>query len=165
MPNLVENFPEILTSCRFYLQLSLMSSPDPVDAYFMDCKGIKRTQEVIEICEATPQPWAAAKRGQVVRTKVPGNVKSNNITLRRGLTCSKTLWKWFEDVQKGNWATQRQDVSLTVYDQSTTIQAIFVCSGAWPTSYTLTDFSSSSNDIQIEELELAFEDFTRESMP
>ncbi|HEY9619362.1 MAG TPA: phage tail protein [Crinalium sp.] len=164
MPNLIENFPEILTACRFYVKLELVGSPEPVDAYFMDCKGFKRTQEVIEICEVTPQPWGTtAKQGRVVRTKVPGNLKSNNITLRRGLTCSMTLWQWFDDVQKGNWATKRQDVSLTIYDQNGTPQARFICAGAWPTSYTLTDLSSASNDIEIEELELAFEEFTRDT--
>jgi phage tail-like protein len=161
MPNLINNFPEILTTCRFYLELKLDGSQEPVDAYFMDCKGLKRTQDVIEACEVTPQKWGKAKYGQVVRTKVPGNVKSNNIVLRRGLTCSATLWKWFEAVQAGKWSEQRKSGSLTVYDQANTIQARFEFQGAWPTSYTLTDLSASSNELEIEEVEVAFEEFTR----
>jgi phage tail-like protein len=161
MPNLINNFPEILTTCRFYLELKLDGSQEPVDAYFMDCKGFKRTQEVIEACEVTPQKWGKAKSGQVVRTKVPGNVKSNNLVLRRGLTCSATFWKWFEAVQAGQWREKRMNGSLTVYDQAGTIQARFEFQGAWPTSYTLTDLSSSSNELEIEEVEVAFEEFTR----
>lgn len=161
MPNLINNFPEILTTCRFYLELKLDGSQAPVDAYFMDCKGLKRTQEVIEACEVTPQKWGKAKSGQVVRTKVPGNVKSNNLVLRRGLTCSATLWKWFDAVQSGQWKEKRMTGSLTVYDQAGTIQARFDFQGAWPTSYTLTDFSASSNELEIEEVEIAFEEFTR----
>ncbi len=161
MSNLINNFPEILTTCRFYLELKLDGSEDPVDAYFMDCKGFKRTQEVIEACEVTPQKWGKATYGQVVRTKVPGNVKSNNLTLRRGMTRSQTFWKWFEAVQEGRWSEQRKDGSLTVYDQAGTIQARFDFQGAWPTSYTLTDLSSSSNEVEIEEVEVAFEEFTR----
>jgi phage tail-like protein len=161
MPNLINNFPEILTTCRFYVELKLDDSKDPVDAYFMECKGFKRTQEVIEVCEVTPQKWGKANHGQVVRTKVPGNVKSNNLVLRRGMTCSPTLWKWFEDVQAGNWAKKRHDGSLTIYDQESTIQARFEFQGAWPTSYTLTDVSASSNEVEIEEVEVAIEVFTR----
>ena len=161
MPNLINNFPEILTTCRFYLELKLDGSQDPVDAYFMDCKGFKRTQDVIEACEVTPQKWAKAKYGQVVRTKVPGNVKSNNLVLRRGLTCSGTLWKWFEAVQAGKWSEQRKSGSLTVYDQAGSIQARFEFQGAWPTSYILSDLSASSNELEIEEVEVAFEEFTR----
>jgi phage tail-like protein len=162
MPNLINDFPEILTTCRFYLRLDLKDSQAPVDAYFMECKGFKRTQEVIEVCEVTPQKWGKAKHGQVVRTKVPGNVKSNNLTLRRGMTCSNALWNWFEDVQMGNWAKQRRDGSLTIYDQAGIAQARFSFWGAWPTSYTLTDVSASSNELEIEEMEVAIEEFRRD---
>lgn len=157
--------PEILTSCRFYLELKLNGSQEPIDAYFMECKGFKQSQEVIELCEVTPQKWGSAKpgpkRGRVVRTKIPGNVKSTNLVLRRGMTCSTTLWNWFKAVQEGNWHNQRLDGSLSIYDQNGTIQARFEFSGAWPTSYTLSDVNASSSDLEIEELEVAFEEFTR----
>lgn len=162
MPNLIENFPEILTSCRFYIELKLDGSQDPVDGYFMECKGFKRTQDVVEVCEVTPQPWGQAKSGLMIRTKVPGNVKANNITLRRGMTRSTTIWKWFEAVQQGNWAKQLRDGSLTVYDQKGDKQALFQFRGAWPVSYIASDFSASSNDLEIEEMELAIEMFKRE---
>jgi len=170
MPNLINNFPEILTTCRFYLELQLDGSKDPVDAYFMECKGFKLTQEIIEVCEVTPQKWGkdGTASGRVVRTKVPGNVKTNNLILRRGLTCSTTIWNWFEAVQLGKWAEkdaqkrQRRDGSLTIYDQGGNVQARFIFFRAWPTNYTLTDFNSAGNDIEIEEMELAVEDFIRD---
>ena len=161
MPNLIENFPEILTSCRFYLELKLEGSQDPVDAYFLECKGFKRNQEVIEACEVTAQQWGSAKSGLVVRTKIPGNVKTNNVTLRRGMTRSTTLWKWFESVQRGNWAKQQRDGSLTVYNQQAVAQAVFQFQAAWPISYSLSDLNAGSNDIEIEEMELAVAAFTR----
>ena len=52
---------EILTACRFYLELKLKGSNDAVDGIFMDCKGFKCTQEIIEICEVTPNQWGIAK--------------------------------------------------------------------------------------------------------
>ena len=162
MPNLIENFPEILTNCRFYLELSLNGSQFPVDAYFMDCKGFKRTQEVIEVCEVTPQRWGSANTGQVVRTKVPGNLKANNITLRRGMTRSQALSKWFDAVQTGNWKQQRQDGSLSIFDQGGEVQARFLFRRAWPTSYVISDLSAGSNDLEIEEMELAVEELIRE---
>ena len=162
MSNLINNFPEILTNCRFYIELKLEGSQEPVDAYFMDCKGFKQSQDVIEVCEVTPQRWGAAKFGQVVRTKVPGNVKTNNITLRRGMTKSATLWKWFEAVQEGNWAKQRRDGSLSIYDQAGQPQAIFQFLGAWPVTYVVSDLSSGSGDLEIEEMEIAVEMFTRQ---
>lgn len=154
---------EILTSCRFYLELALDGSVDPVDAVFLECKGFKRTQEIIEVVEVTAQPWGSASNGCVVRTKIPGNPKSGNLTLRRGLTRSKALWNWFEEVEKGNWAKQRRDGSLTLYDQQSASQARYEFRGAWPTGYTLTDLNAQSSDYEVEELELAVEAFTRAS--
>ena len=156
-----DNFPEILTSCRFYVELTLDGSEQPVDAYFMDCKGFKRTQEVIEACEVMPQIWGKAKSGNIVRTKIPGNVKTNNITLKRGMTKSLTLWKWFDAVQAGNWKEQRRNGSLNIYDQSGTVQARFEFEQAWPTSYVLADVSASGNEVEIEEMELAVGAFKR----
>lgn len=159
---MVNNFPELLINSRFYIELKLDGSQEPVDAYFMECKGFKHSQEVIEVCEVTAQQWGKAKRGYIVRTKVPGNVKTNNITLRRGMTQSNTLWKWFEEVQKGNWDQQRRDGSITIYDQAASPQARFQFQGAWPVSYIVSDLSSSGTDLEIEEMEIAIEKFTRQ---
>ena len=97
----------------------------------------------------------------MVRTKIPGNFKTNNLILRRGMTSSKTLWKWFEDVQSGDWAKQRRNGSLSIYDQASKPQARFEFQRAWPSNYTVADVSSSSNDFEIEELELVCEEFKR----
>lgn len=153
---------EILTAHRFYLELQLDGFSDQVDGIFLECQGFKRTQEPIEICEVTPQQWGIAQaKGLAVRTKLPGNVKSGNITLRRGMTTSTTLWNWFEQVQAGNWAKQRKVASLTIYDQAATMQARFELTGAWPASYKVADVGARSTDIEIEEVEVAFEEFKR----
>jgi phage tail-like protein len=152
---------EILTAHRFYLELKLDSSSEPVDGVFLECQGFKRTQDAIEICEVTSNKWGQAKKGLVVRTKIPGNVKSGNLTLRRGMTLSMAFWNWFQAVQDGKWATQRKNASLTIYDQAAQMQARFDLTGAWPASYKIADVSARSTDIEIEEVEVAFEEFKR----
>lgn len=154
---------EILTAHRFYLELSLNGSQDSVDGVFLECQGFKRTQDAIEISEVTSNKWGAAKNGLVVRTKIPGNVKSGNITLRRGMTSSVTLWQWFEAVQEGKWAAQRKNASLTIYNQAGQVQARFELTGAWPASYKIADVSARSSEIEIEEVEVAFEEFKRKA--
>ncbi|MEH1907951.1 phage tail protein [Nostoc sp.] len=152
---------EILTPHRFYLELKLDNSTEPVDGIFLECQGFKRTQEAIEICEVTPNKWGSANKGLVVRTKLPGNVKSGNVTLRRGMTFSIAFWNWFQAVQDGKWASQRKNASLTIYDQAATEQARFELAGAWPASYKISDVSARSTEIEIEEVEIAFEEFKR----
>jgi phage tail-like protein len=154
---------EILTTSRFYLELSLAGSQSLIDGYFMECQGFKRTQEAIEICEVTPQKWGSKdnKYGRVVRTKIPGLSKSSNLTLRFGLTISDTMWKWFKSVEEGNWSKERKDGDLTIYDQGAIERARYRFIGAWPISYKISDLQAGSSDFQIEELELVVDEFFR----
>jgi phage tail-like protein len=151
--------PEILTAHRFYLTLTLDGQSDNIDGFFLECQGFKRTQDAIEIAEVTVNK--GQDKSQVVRTKLPGNVKSGNITLKRGMTNSLTIWKWFEAVQEGKWAAQRKIASLSIYDQAGNEQARFDLAGAWPASYKIADVNARSSDIEIEEIEVAFEEFKR----
>lgn len=104
-------FPEILTKARFYLELRLDGSVDSVDGYFMECSGFQRSQDVIEICEVTPQVWGKKGRshGHIVRSKIPGNSSYTNITLKRGLTVSTAFWDWMDNVSQGDWVDQRRN--------------------------------------------------------
>jgi phage tail-like protein len=154
---------EILTNSKFYLEITLAGSQDGIDGYFMDCQGFKRSQEIISACEVTPQKWGSenAKVGHVLRTKLPGNSKSENIMLKRGLCISDTLWKWFQAVEEGQWGKQRRDGDLTIYDQGAQIQARFRFFRAWPVSYKISDLKAAGAEFELEELELAVESFVR----
>ncbi|MEP0857025.1 phage tail protein [Trichocoleus sp. DQ-U1] len=157
------DFPEILTTCRFFLELKLNGSNDAVDGYFMDCSGFKSTQQVIEISEVTPQKWGkdGESKGRIVSTKIPGKVSYSNITLRRGLTCSMTLWNWIQAVQDGDWAEQRRDGSLVIYNQAAEEQFRFEFQRAWPTSYKISDVNAAGGEVEIEEIEMTVEQLKR----
>ncbi|MGD1910006.1 MAG: phage tail protein [Rivularia sp. (in: cyanobacteria)] len=150
----------VLSPHSFYLELTLDNSSEKVDAFFLECQGFQRTQEVIEICEVTSNKFGKAKKGLPVRTKIPGNVKSGNLTLRRGMSPSITLWDWFQ-ASHDNWAKQRRNLSLTIYDPMSKGQARFELTGAWPISYQFAGVGARSTDIVIEEAEIAFEHFKR----
>ncbi|MGG6268107.1 phage tail protein [Leptolyngbya sp. AN03gr2] len=156
-------FPEVLTTSRFYVELVLDGSAS-VDAYFMECKGLKYTQEVIEACEVTPQRWGRSTApGRIVRTKIPGGHKVGNLTLKRGMTNSLSFWTWIESVQNGNWRDQCKDGSLVIYRQDGTQGARFQFLRAFPVSYNFAGSNVTANELAIEELELAIEEFKRVS--
>jgi phage tail-like protein len=155
---------EFLTACRFYLKLNLDDSKYPVDAIFLECKGFKATQQIVEICEVTPNRWGKATTGQVVRTKVPGNTKYDNIILRRGMSSSMTFWNWFEHTQEGGWSdksNQRKDGSLKIFNQSGKPAAMYEFKRAWPTVFKIADVSAKSTEFEIEELTIAIEELKR----
>ena len=146
--------PEILTQSRFYVELTLQGSTQ-ADAFFMECKGFKYSQDLIEFAEVFPQKINGQTIGEVIPTKIPGNYKVDNISLKRGLNTSKTLWEWIYDVQNRNWAQQYRDGSLTIYKQNAQVGARINFFQAWPVSYTLADFTVSGTELAFEELELA----------
>jgi phage tail-like protein len=96
-----------------------------------------------------------------VRTKIPGNLKTENLVLRRGMTDSMTLWNWFTAVEGGKWRDHLAEGSLSIYDQGGTEKARFDFQGAWPMRYTATDVNAQSSEMEIEELEISLETFTR----
>ncbi|MGB0560657.1 MAG: phage tail protein [Spirulinaceae cyanobacterium] len=154
--------PEVLANSRFYIELELDESGE-IDAYFQDCSGFKRTIDVIEVAEVSPQKWGSSgsSYGAIRRTKLPGNVKSESITLKRGLTQSVALWRWFKYIEQGNWDQKYRSGSITIYDQGSSTQAMFQFTGAWPVSYSIGDLSAAGSDLMIEELELSVDEFYR----
>ena len=163
-----EKLPEILTTARFYLELKLQTSKqsnDRIDGYFMECQGFKRSQDVVEFCEVAKEPWGSksAKVGRVVRRKIPGNSKSENIILKMGMSLSDSFWKWFKDVENGHWVEQFRDGDLTLYTQGGKIHARFRFLGGWPVSYKISDVKADGSDFQVEEVELAVDEFFRVS--
>lgn len=154
--------PEILSRSKFYLEIKLDGSRD-ADGFFAQCQGFRRSQEVVQVAEVTPQKWGknGTATGRVVATKLPGNTTHDNITLIRGLTISPALWAWFAAVEGGKWAEQRRDGDLTIYNQAGEEQARFRFRRAWPVSYFIADVDATSNEFEIEQVELAVEEFLR----
>jgi phage tail-like protein len=155
--------PEVLTNSRFYLELKLDGSSDAVDGYFMECSGFKATQEVIKIAEVTPQKWGQHGKatGRLVSTHIPGELNYEQVTLRRGLTCSMVFWNWLSAVNSGSWGKQRRDGSLVIYNQAAQAQFRFEFKRAWPVSYTIADMNVAQGELEIETVELTMEELKR----
>lgn len=152
--------PNPLPSSRFGVELNLDGS-NSTDGYFMDCSGIHYTQDVIDFCEVTPNRWGKADKGQVIRTKLPGNAKSGHLTLCRGLIKSMAIWDWLEVVEQGNWAQKRRNCSLYFYNNDSTRTVHLELTAAWPISYKVGDVTSNDAQIALEEIEIVFEGFKR----
>ena len=154
---------EPLLKSQFFMRLELKIKPDGgvADATFSECQGFQRTQDCISVAEVTPMQWGKASRGRVAITKVPGNAKSDNLVLRRGLTHSKFLWNWFEAIEVGKWYEQAAKGSLTIYGQEGVEHARYEFQRAWPMRYQIGDLNAQSSELEIEELELAIESLTR----
>ncbi|MFZ2162587.1 MAG: phage tail protein [Sideroxyarcus sp.] len=120
-------------------------------AGFSDCSGFGANTDPIEYREGG--------ENTTVR-KLPGVTKYPNITLKWGLTDSRELYDWYNNIVKGK--VVRKTGSIVLYDLDGITEKVrwnFV--NAWPTKWDGPDFSAKANDISIETLELAHEGIER----
>jgi phage tail-like protein len=116
-------------------------------AGFSDCTGFGASTDPIEYREGGENTYSR---------KLPGQTKYPNIVLKWGLTDSRDLWDWYQDVIRGK--IRRLDGRIVVRDvDAVTEKVSWNFFSAWPTKWDGPDFSAKGNDVAIESLELAVE--------
>jgi phage tail-like protein len=93
--------------------------------------------------------------------KIPGRMKWNNITLKRGITGNMDMWKWREKVEKGKVTEARLNGSVTMHDQDGTAIARWNFINAWPSKLTGPTANATNNEVGVEELEITHETYER----
>jgi phage tail-like protein len=121
-----------------------------VTGYFTECAGIGSEHEIIEHKVVT-------EAGQEVVMKIPGRLKWEDITLKRGITSNMDIWGWRKDVEDGNVESARRDGSIIMYDQHLAPVARWDFEKAWPVKVSGPQPKSDSNEIGIEELKITHE--------
>jgi phage tail-like protein len=125
-----------------------------IAGYFTECAGIGSEHEVVEHKVVTPD-------GRQVVMKIPGRLKWENITLKRGITSDMDIWDWRKEVEDGNVEASRRNGSIVMYDQTLRPVAQWDFTRAWPVKVSGPQPKSDSNEISLEELTLAHEYITR----
>ena len=121
-----------------------------ITGYFTECSGLGSEHEVIEHKVVT-------EKGTEVVLKIPGRLKWENITLKRGITSSMDIWVWRKEVESGNVDSARRDGSIIMFDQTLKEVARWNFLRAWPVKVTGPQPKSDSNEIGVEELTIAHE--------
>jgi phage tail-like protein len=121
---------------------------------FRECSGLGSENEVVEYKASGP-------KGEYVIKKVPGRMKWNNITLKRGITDAMDMWKWRALVEQGKVAEARKNGSIVMYNQQGTEVARWDFVSAWPSKITGPTANATNNEVGIEELEITHEGYKR----
>ncbi len=79
---------------------------------FRECTGLGSENEVVEYKASGP-------KGEFIIKKVPGRMKWNNITLKRGITDAMDMWQWRKLVEQGKIDDARKNGSIIMYSQAT----------------------------------------------
>jgi|SRR5215208_3886531 len=127
-----------------------------ITGYFTECSGLGSEHEVIE-------RKAVNKKGQKVIIKIPGRLKWENITLKRGITSSMDMWDWRKQVEDGDLKSARRNGSIVMLDSKGAPVARWEFERAWPVKISGPLPKSDSNEIGIEELTIVHEYIRRVS--
>ena len=121
---------------------------------FRECTGLGSENEVVEY-------KASGDKGKFVMKKIPGRMKWNNITLKRGITANMDMWKWRQKVEDGKVTEARLNGSVVMHDQDGTPIARWNFFNAWPSKLTGPAANATNNEVGIEELEITHEKYER----
>jgi phage tail-like protein len=123
---------------------------------FRECTGLGSENEVVEY-------KASGQKGEYVIKKVPGRLKWNNITLKRGITDAMDMWQWRKLVEQGKIDDARKNGTITMYNQQGNAIAKWNFVNAWPSKLSGPSANAGNNEVAIEELELTHEGYERVS--
>ena len=134
----------------------LLELEGAIAGYFSECSGVGSENEIVE-------HKVVDKQGHEVVRKIPGRLKWQDVTLKRGITSSLQIWEWRQQVIEGKMADARKNISITMLDRTYNPVAIWHFSGAWPSKVTGPSFKSDSNEFGVEEVTIVHEGMYRES--
>jgi phage tail-like protein len=127
---------------------------DQVTGFFMEISGIGSETAVVE------QGQVGAGGQQVVR-KVPGRLKWNDITLKRGVTSNMDFWVWSQSISNGSVDDSRFNGTITMFAQDGSPVAMWNFEKAWLKDVSVPQFKSDGSDIAITEATFAHEYIVR----
>jgi phage tail-like protein len=114
---------------------------------FAECTGLEATMEP-KVIKAGGANYTPAQR--------VGPVTFATVVLKRGMTTTRDLWKWFELVAGGSYS-YRLDVRITLQSHSGQPVLTWLLERALPVKFKAADFNAKGSEVGIEELHLAHE--------
>lgn len=147
--------PDPYGTFRYIVELETAVPTEFETVEFSEVAGLEVSREVEEYAEG----------GRNYAThKLPGRVSHGNLTLKRGVTTSTTLWDWLEQtsgmVEGGKLL--RRTVRVVLLDRLGTEVRSWTVRRAYPVKWSGPTMTAGSNDLAIESLELAHEGITSE---
>lgn len=124
--------------------------------YFTEASGIGSEHEVVE-------HKIVDKGGHEIVQKIPGRLKWQDVTLKRGITDKMDIWEWRKQVEEGKMKDARAPVSIIMMDRNYEDVARWDFTNAWPSKVTGPSVKSDSNEFGVEEVTIVHEGMVRKS--
>ncbi|MDX1475464.1 phage tail protein [Reinekea sp. G2M2-21] len=132
---------------KFYFQVKW----DSEVMSFQEVSGLDVESQIIE--------YRAGDNPVFSTIKMPGLVKSGNVTMKKGVyKGDNKFWDWFSTIKMNT--IKRVPVVISLLDETDAVTMVWTLANAWPTKITGTDLKSDSNEVAIETIEIAHEGLT-----
>lgn len=128
-------------SYRFYVEIG-----DVKEAVFTEVSGLQVEMDVTEYREGGLNNFAHF---------LPGPIKANRVTLKRGMTRSNDFLKWH--IPNGSAPVVRKSISVVLYDVEGKRVATWNFHNAYPVKWTGPQLTADGTSVAIESLEIAHE--------
>jgi len=120
---------------------------------FSEASGLTADGDAVDYREGTDVQ-------QNVR-KLPGLRKYTNLTLKRGYTQDRSLWRWYGNIVNGQ--ADRRDVTIVLLNEARQPVLRWHAENAWVNKIEGPSFKAAGNEIAMESVELVHEGLTLET--
>lgn len=117
--------------------------------WFTGCSGLSIEFDVTSYKETNGK--------KVIERKRAGKPKYSEVVLKRGFTTNKVIHDWFKEVVDAQKPTPYKTASIVLYDRQQTECGRFSLEQCWPSKLSISDLSSGSDDVLVEELTIQHE--------
>ena len=94
--------------------------------------------------------------------KMPGIAKYGNVTMKRGVFVNdNSFWQWHQQINMNTIISST--VVIRLLDEAGAVNMQWTLSNAWPTKITITDLKRDINELNVDTLEIAYEQITIQS--
>jgi phage tail-like protein len=136
------------TQFNFLVDLGTGQTEGP-EAGFQECSGISMTVDVIEYRNGNDKENSARK--------LTGLAKVSDVTLKRGIIGSLTLYKWIDQIRNGDQSALRTVTIQLQNEDHTAIVMTWKLLRARIVKHTTGPLNAKGSDVAMEELTLAYE--------
>lgn len=112
--------------------------------------------------ETEPLEYRAGNNPVFSKQKMPGMIKSGNITMKKGVFAKdNAIFDWFAEI-KMNTIT-RKALTISLLDEAGAPTMVWKVQNAFPVKVSGTDLKAEGNEVAVETIEIAHEGFVIEN--
>jgi len=112
--------------------------------------------------ETQPLEYRAGNNPVFSTIKMPGMLKTGNITMKKGVFVKdNAIWDWFAEI-KMNTIT-RKALTISLLDEEGAPTMVWKVQNAFPVKVSGTDLKAGGNEVAVESIEIAHEGFVIEN--